>query len=136
MKVVTLPVLLFLASLWLVACTPGATDAPEAISTESGLVSDGPATTATLPGESPTQPAVAEVTATEAITAAIDATATNPPAATEVPPGEPLPSPTTTAAATVESAADVMVNGRTPEGAYFLGRADAPVTIIDYSDFM
>jgi hypothetical protein len=30
----------------------------------------------------------------------------------------------------------VVVNGRTDDGAYFLGRADAPVTIIDYSDFL
>lgn len=30
----------------------------------------------------------------------------------------------------------ITVNGRTSDGAYFLGREDAPVTIIDYSDFL
>jgi hypothetical protein len=30
----------------------------------------------------------------------------------------------------------VVINGRSEDGSYFLGRADAPVTIIDYSDFL
>lgn len=36
--------------------------------------------------------------------------------------------------ATVE--VEAAVNGRTDDGAYFMGRADAPVRMIDYSDFM
>ena len=41
-------------------------------------------------------------------------------------------------AAPTEAAADateVEVNGRNPDGTYFRGRADAPVVMIDYSDF-
>ncbi len=50
--------------------------------------------------------------------------------------------PTETAAPTEETPVEptteveVAVNGRTDDGAYFMGRADAPVRMIDYSDFM
>lgn len=74
-------------------------------------------------------------TATKAPTALAVSTATpQPPTATA--PAEPtavaanptLPAPTATTA--------VEQNGRTADGAYFLGHPDAPITLIDYSDFL
>jgi len=35
-----------------------------------------------------------------------------------------------------EAIAFVVESGRTPEGAYFLGSPEAPLTLIDYSDFL
>jgi len=136
MKQVTTPIFLFLVSLLLVACAPGAADAPEeAAAPEEGAPSE---------SESVSEPATATAVATAtdeagpagaaASPTAEDVTATEqPPPATEAAPTEPPPFPTE---ASAESGGEVVVNGRTPEGAYFLGRADAPVTIIDYSDFM
>ena len=125
MKQVTTPILLVLISLWFVACSPEAAGGPQATA-GSGVEAISETATATTPA-----------TATEA------ATATQTPVATEAPSTEPPPSPTAeaveptvAATATAESGGAVAVNGRTPEGAYFLGRADAPVTIIDYSDFL
>lgn len=45
--------------------------------------------------------------------------------------------PTDTPEPTAESEMVVVVeSGRTPDGAFFLGSADAPLTLIDYSDFL
>ena len=74
-----------------------------------------PSATASLPEPAESTAAAAPASSTPAIAAS---TATPSPA--------PSASPTSA----------VALNGRTPEGAYYLGRSDAPVTIIDYSDFL
>jgi protein-disulfide isomerase len=40
------------------------------------------------------------------------------------------------ATATTESVNTAVVSGRTADGAFFLGAPDAPITLIDYSDFL
>ena len=129
MKRIATYTFLFIAPLIFVACAPGATDEPEVASDQAGSLSE--AATATMAATATEEPGATEMEASP--TATVDATATQAPAATEAPPTDSPPSPT---AESGENGADVIVNGRTPEGAYFLGRADAPVTIIDYSDFM
>ena len=134
MKRVTINTFLFLAVLSFVACAPklngteqAASD--EAASGETRSLSE-PAT-ATMVATATEETGVTKVAASPM--AAVDATATPAPVTTEASPTDPPPSPTVESA---ESTVDVVINGRTTEGAYFLGRADAPVTIIDYSDFM
>jgi hypothetical protein len=46
------------------------------------------------------------------------------------------PAPTAVAPATETTAAVQVVSGQLPEGAFFLGDANAPLTVIDYSDFL
>lgn len=60
---------------------------------------------------------------------------------TDVPrvdPATAVPSPTATTSATTEpTAAETgVLSGRTDEGAFFLGDPNAPITHIDYSDFL
>jgi hypothetical protein len=67
---------------------------------------------------------------------------------TEVPTSEPTEELQPTTAATEpatltppplpskEAAVVQVISGQTEEGAYFLGDANAPVTVIDYSDFL
>jgi hypothetical protein len=50
------------------------------------------------------------------------------PAVAETPAGE--------AVETAIPESNGVISGRTPEGTYFLGAEDAPVTMIDYSDFL
>ena len=95
--------------------------------------------------EPATQPALtAAPPITVAATEVIEPTAvpTNPPAPTNepapvepppLPPAEPAP---TEAVAAAEEPGVVVEYGRTEEGAFFKGAADAPVTLIDYSDFL
>jgi hypothetical protein len=63
--------------------------------------------------------------------------ATEPPAAAE-PPATTTEPVTATAALADPSSPTIplVVYGRTDEGAYFHGAADAPVTLLDYSDFL
>jgi protein-disulfide isomerase len=74
-----------------------------------------PATAAPTPGSAALPPTTAAPTHT-------------PGALLEAPTGVPTPS-----AATAESG---IAQGLTPEGYHFLGQADAPVTIVTYSDFL
>lgn len=102
------------------------------------------------PGETPDEPAaVSEPTARP--TVEIPATVTAPPI---VAPGEPAataaqesapvraitdtPAPTTEPDPSLqpEPTAAPVIYGRTEEGAFFHGTPDAPVTLIDYSDFL
>lgn len=131
MKQVTLSFILFMVVSGLVACAPGTADRPEeALPEATEPIADAPTATVTVT-------ATAEATAAETAAPVVeDVTATQPPAATEAPPTDPPPTPTAEVATAGDDAGEGAVNGRTPEGAYFLGRADAPVTIIDYSDFM
>jgi hypothetical protein len=110
-------ILLFLLIGTLVACGQGpagqqaATATPAASPTETRAVATAtraePSATATIPLITMTP--VAEATAQQE-------------------PTETSPAPTATTA--------IAVVGRTEEGAYFRGRADAPVTVLDYSDFL
>ena len=82
----------------------------------------------------PTAPSIAESpttqpTATTAATASVAVATAEPVAPTAVPTSsEPV------AAATVPPT--LVTSGRLPEGAFFLGSPDAPITMIDYSDFL
>lgn len=62
------------------------------------------------------------------------APATRPPAATVRPTGVSAASPVPASPAPAEAAA--LAQGLTPEGYHFLGRADAPLTLVNYSDFL
>jgi hypothetical protein len=98
------------------------------------------AETAVDPVLEPTVTAVPSTAAAVMETIEPTAVPTNPPEPTaELAPVEPTQPPPTEPAPTAvtEEAAEVVVEyGRTPEGAYFKGAADAPVTLIDYSDFL
>lgn len=108
-----------LVLLALVACAPGAES-----ESEEGIPAVEP---------EPTNPPLAEV-ATEPATTAVP---------TDAPPAEPTAIPTDalvtepTDVPTEEPVAETaVVAGRLDEGAFFLGAPDAPVTMIDYSDFL
>jgi len=111
--------LLILLVFWLAACTPLA-EAPDATLTgQATAVAPSPQPTS-LPTAIPTK-----VAATRPFT---------PPPPTAVPTAPP-PEPTIEPAEEPNPESAVIA-GRTAEGAFFLGNPDAPVTMIDYSDFL
>ncbi len=107
------------AALWLLAACGGPA-VPAAVS-EPGGAAPTAAVAATVPPTSTPAPPPAVET--------VPPTAPSPPTATTV---SVEPSPTAEPPAAVTAA----LVGRTEDGALFRGRADAPVTIIDYSDFL
>jgi hypothetical protein len=121
MKRITLLFLLFLA-----ACTAETAVEPMAAPTETAVP--------------PTATIVMEAVEPTAVTSTSFSTSPpNLPSPTEEPtPVEPTQLPPTRLAPTaVVAATEVVVEyGRTEEGAFFKGAAGAPVTLIDYSDFL
>lgn len=111
----------------LAACAPATTTEPAAATVPPPAVQL--ETQPTLPAATDL-PAATELPAVTALPEA-----TQPPAATAVPaatePAEPTALPEPTA-----EPAPAIVYGVTDEGAYFYGNPDAPVTLIDYSDFL
>lgn len=106
----------------LVACVPPATaPVPIAESTSPLIVTTAVPPTPTSVPPTPELTLMATVVST-ATTQLLAATATT--EATAVPPSE---TPTSTPLITV---------GRTAEGLYFQGNPEAPITMIDYSDFL
>lgn len=95
--------------------------------------------TAVEPTAVPTETAVPPTAVVEMAMIESTAVPTSLPTPTDEPaPVEPTQSPPTEPAPTaVSNAAEVVVEyGRTQEGAFFHGSADAPVTLIDFSDFL
>lgn len=101
---------LALAMTFLVGCGGGGTPAPKAVPTRSSA---------------PTTARIPLPTATAAV-----ATFTAPPALTATRSAPTLPLPTAT------GAVSAVVTGLTEDGHPFWGAPDAPVTMIDFSDFM
>jgi hypothetical protein len=99
------------------ACSP-TTATETAVSPQPTAITSLPSPTQ---AEAPTSPAPEQATAAPAESEAVD----TPIPATE----EPIAIPT-------EVVETGVVYGRTPEGAFFQGFADAPITLIDYSDFL
>lgn len=116
--------------LLLVACAPADEQAAPAASPT--VAQEEITDTATSPPLPPSPTAIAtnetEASNPEGVEAASEENTIKAPTATAMPPTE------TAVEATAE--VEVAVDGRTEDGAYFMGRADAPVRMIDYSDFM
>ncbi|MBE2223941.1 MAG: hypothetical protein IAF02_20540 [Anaerolineae bacterium] len=91
----------------------------------------------TMPEEAtpPRQEVAAESSPTAVIPSPTTASSSPTAVPTNAPPAEPTAIPTSepTAEPAPETA---VIAGRTEEGAFFLGAVDAPVTMIDYSDFL
>jgi hypothetical protein len=112
--------------LWLVACSPAGAPADSSVGSEATVAYSEP--TAVLPMVEPT------VMAEPVTPTAVATTAPEPTVTTSEAPAEAEP----TIAPPVEETAEpeVVMSGRIEAGAFFLGAADAPVTMIDYSDFL
>lgn len=85
------------------------------------------------------EPTAVSVPPTAAIVTKVVVESTAVPTTLPTPANEPTTLPPTKPAPTIaaEEETEVAVAyGRTPEGAYFKGAANAPVTLIDYSDFL
>lgn len=119
-SLVWLSVSLFL----LAACRP-ATATQTAVSLQPTALTQLPTPTLHQPAPLPTAPEPPTAVPTQAIRA----TPTTAPTETAVP---------ATAAATAEPTVGppAVIYGRTAEGAFFQGYAGAPITLIDYSDFL
>ncbi len=110
--------LVFLLLLLLIACRGDEDGVPTVVPTA-----------ATLPGAAASRPTPT----------AIPLTNTAPPPATASVADEPtaIASPVITEAPTDQpTATTIPFNGKNEDGTFFRGRADAPVTFIDYSDFL
>jgi len=84
---------------------------------------------ATAPAAAPSPPAVAPSAAAPPATAAVVAP-------TELPTVVAIVAPTSAAGANADGPYDGIAQGRTAEGYHLLGAADAPVTLVMYSDFL
>lgn len=119
-----------LAVLFVVGCSPETPAAEPPVQEQATVQQE----SALLPSPAPTEPAPSPPTAVP-----VDPTA-EPAATVEEEPtvaaADPTAEPVVEIETAVEATAAVPLFGRTAEGALFRGRADAPVTIIDYSDFL
>ncbi len=122
--ILILPIVL----LALVACAPSAE--PES---EIRVVVASPEATNSPLQEVATEPPPAVLSSPTAVLSLPTAVPTNEPPAqpTAIPTDEPVNEPTA-----IVSPPTAVIAGRTDEGAFFLGAVDAPVTMIDYSDFL
>ena len=125
--ILILPIVL----LALVACAPSAEPESEiSVATASPEATNLPlqeVATVPLPTAVPTNALLTEPTAVP--------TNEPPTQPTAIPTDEPVTEPTSVP--TEEPAAETaVIAGRTDEGAFFLGAVDAPVMMIDYSDFL
>jgi hypothetical protein len=112
-------ILILTLVLLVAACTPAAEP-------ESENVAIVPPTIAPEPTDSPQKVDAMPPTAVPMPPTAVS---------TNEPPAQPTNQPTDIP--TEEPAAETaVIAGRTEEGAFFLGAVDAPVTLIDYSDFL
>ena len=100
---------------------------------------------ACAPGAEPESEVSVAVASPEATEPPLPEVATEPPPTalssptTAVPTNEPPAPPTAIPTAEIEPTTvpeTAVIAGRTDEGAFFLGAVDAPVTMIDYSDFL
>lgn len=117
-------VLLLLVGLLIAGCAPA--DEPEETAATAPVAAATPTAPAPTAVETVTAPPAATFTATAAPEPTADEStpAVQPEATTEEQDAASLPGETSVA------------YGRTDEGAFFHGSPDAPVTIIDYSDFL
>jgi hypothetical protein len=151
---------IFLLFVLLVACAPGTepqADAPQDAVSESVQSENADSEVATADQSIPESaaPRVTEEQATDAELPVaqeeppVMAEAIEEPGAESAPPGSepqelPAPAEETADSPTEEPpiaeapevTGPVIVSGRTEEGAFFLGDVNAPVTLIDYSDFL
>ena len=116
-------VLLFFVSITLLLTACGGSEssepsAPTQIAQPTEVATAVPTNTV-IPTPTTTEPPMTKVLPTETAVA---------------PPAEP-PTPTPPLLAATEPAIQV-VSGQLPEGAFFLGDVNAPLTVIDYSDFL
>jgi hypothetical protein len=121
--------LLTLMALFLFAACSSAADTTEQVASATLTVTVEP--TLAIVATDTLAPAATETAVTEQ---AIPDTP-SPATATEIVPPQPTPDPTGAPPAT-RTQPPAVAFGRTDDGAFFHGSPDAPVTLIDYSDFL